>query len=207
MNARKKISIAEIHQDEANVNKGTAKGREVLGRSMTRFGAGRSVLLDKNNRIIAGNKTVLAAMKAGIKEVLIVDSDGSHLVAVKRSDIDLDTRQGRELALADNMAQVVGFDIDYSQIDKLEKKYGIHSEIWDIPIDFDGKEGLSTMVGKNDSTITEVIKVGSKRFVISPEELDGLNKSLVDYRDTHGKESGFISFLLNRYYERTGKDS
>lgn len=97
----KAIDIKELHQDTLNFNKGTAEGRAMLKKSLQRLKAGRSILIDKNNNIIAGNKTAEVAEKLGMK-VRIIDSDGSKIVAVQRTDIELDSKEGRELAIADN---------------------------------------------------------------------------------------------------------
>lgn len=59
----KEIKMSELVQDNRNLNKGTEKGKELIGKSLRQFGAGRSVLIDKNNRIIAGNKTHENAVK------------------------------------------------------------------------------------------------------------------------------------------------
>jgi hypothetical protein len=97
-----KAKISELIPDDKNFNKGTEYGNALIEKSFQKFGAGRSILLDKNNRIIAGNKSTENFGASGGEDVLIVESDGTKLIAVKRTDIDLDTPQGRELALADN---------------------------------------------------------------------------------------------------------
>jgi DNA modification methylase len=93
------IKATELIADDKNFNKGSDTGAEMIRKSFQKFGAGRSILIDKNNRVIAGNKSV---EYSGIDDVLIVESDGSKLIAVKRTDIDLDSPEGREMALADN---------------------------------------------------------------------------------------------------------
>ena len=100
------MKAKDLIQDDKNFNKGTSKGKELMDKSLSRFGAGRSILIDKNNKVIAGNKT-LDAFKG--QEVEIVESDGTKLIAVKHIDIDLDTPEGRELALADNQTSKVNF--------------------------------------------------------------------------------------------------
>jgi hypothetical protein len=68
-------------------------------------GAGRSVLVDRHDRVIAGNKTVEAARAAGMESIIVIETDGSSLVAVRRGDLDLETdKKARELAIADNRA-------------------------------------------------------------------------------------------------------
>jgi hypothetical protein len=76
----KKIKITDLVQDDRNLNRGNARGKELIETSVGRFGAGRSVLIDKNNRIIAGNKTQEAAIAKGIKDVIVVETDGTQLV-------------------------------------------------------------------------------------------------------------------------------
>lgn len=89
--------------DEHNANKGTERGKELLEQSVSELGAGRSILSDKNGQIIAGNKTLAAAQKAGLK-VRIVPSRRDELVVVQREDLDLSDPAGeaRRLAYLDN---------------------------------------------------------------------------------------------------------
>lgn len=130
--------ISELIPDAKNANKGTARGKEMIEASLREYGAGRSILIDKNGKIIAGNKTAENAGAAGLQDVLIVQTDGKRLVAVQRMDLDLDTDlAARELAIADNRAAEVSLawdtdtlkamDIDLSkfwQVQELEKLSG-----------------------------------------------------------------------------------
>src|SRR5271155_4025627 len=97
------VPIAHLVLDEKNANKGTKRGRELLGESLEKYGAGRSVVVDRHDRVIAGNKTVEAARAAGMKSIAVIETDGSSLVAVQRGDLDLKKdKKARELAIADN---------------------------------------------------------------------------------------------------------
>lgn len=98
----KKLTLSDLKPDQKNFNKGTAFGQSLVEKSLRKFGGARSIVLDKNNNIIAGNKTIEAAAAIGIEDVQIIESDGTKIIAVRRTDIDLNTPQGRELALADN---------------------------------------------------------------------------------------------------------
>ena len=94
--------IKDLIPDNKNYNNGNEFGNSLIEKSLRKLGAGRSILIDKNNRIIAGNKTVENAVAIGLEDMQIVESDGTKIIAVKRTDIDLDSKKGRELALADN---------------------------------------------------------------------------------------------------------
>lgn len=97
------MSNNDLKFDDHNANKGTERGRELLEQSVTELGAGRSILSDKKGKIIAGNKTLAAAQKAGLK-VRIVTTNRDELVVVQREDLDLDDPAGeaRRLAYLDN---------------------------------------------------------------------------------------------------------
>jgi hypothetical protein len=46
------VDIDDLIQDDHNFNKGTEAGAELIGRSFKEHGAGRSVFIDKNNRLV-----------------------------------------------------------------------------------------------------------------------------------------------------------
>jgi len=97
------LNLEDLEPDDANVNIGTERGRQMLEESLRRYGAGRSILIDKQNRIIGGNKTHEEAGALGFKRVIVVDSDGTDLVAVRRVEKDLhEDPEARGMALADN---------------------------------------------------------------------------------------------------------
>lgn len=108
------IPLDAIQPDSNNANKGSERGTYMLRRSLEKLGAGRSILLDKNGKIIAGNKTAESAADVGLDEVIVVRTKGNQLVAVMREDLDLDdpTGQARELAYADNRTGQVSLDWD-----------------------------------------------------------------------------------------------
>ena len=130
MEKEKVINIEELRQDEHNFNKGTEEGRELMQRSLTELGAGRSILLDKDNRMIAGNHVLDAAVKKGIKKVILVDTEGEQLVAVRRKDIDLDSKKGREMALADNAISKANLSWNKDALKKAEEEFGVEREEW-----------------------------------------------------------------------------
>ena len=108
--------ISDLIPDHANANKGTERGRYALEASLRQYGAGRSILLDKNGRIIAGNKTVEVAADVGLDDVLVVQTDGKQIVAVQRTDLDIDSPEGRGLAYADNRVGQLSLEWDAEQV-------------------------------------------------------------------------------------------
>jgi hypothetical protein len=111
-----KRKLAELQPDKSNANKGTLRGRAALEASLRKYGAGRSILLDKNGHIVAGNKTAEVAADIGLDDVLIVQTNGKQLVAVQRTDLDIDSPEGRGLAYADNRVGEISLDWSAEQI-------------------------------------------------------------------------------------------
>ena len=112
MDKEKVIDIEELAQDRHNFNRGNEQGQELMERSFKELGAGRSILLDRNGNIIAGNKSQKAAIAAGIKRVRVVETTGDELVAVKRTDVDIDSAEGRKMAYLDNLTTQVNLTWD-----------------------------------------------------------------------------------------------
>lgn len=110
----KAVKIATLKPDPRNANKGTKRGREALSMSLRDLGAGRSILLDKDGTVIAGNKTLEEAKALGHTKVRIIQTDGTELVAVQRTDLDLATDpRAKKLAIADN--RVSELDLSWDQ--------------------------------------------------------------------------------------------
>ena len=109
--------ISDLKFDDKNFNKHSESGMALMSKSISKFGMHRSIVLDKNNRIIAGNATVETAGLLGIDDIEIIESDGKRIIAVKRTDIDLDSPQGREMALADNASAKANIVFDAELIE------------------------------------------------------------------------------------------
>lgn len=128
----KETTIDKLIPDDKNLNSGTEYGKALLDKSLSKFGAGRSILIDKNDRIIAGNKASASYGEQGGEKVIVVETDGKTLVAVKRTDIDLDSKEGRELALADNATQKADLEWDMPVAEDIADEYDIDLSEWGL---------------------------------------------------------------------------
>jgi len=128
--------ISTLIADDLNANKHSEYGMQLLEKSISELGLGRSVLVDRNGRIIAGNAVVETAGHLGLHDVIIVPSDGKKLIVVKREDIDLDTKQGRELALADNGTAKANLVWDEDAIMAIQEQWEVKPEEWGVSTEF-----------------------------------------------------------------------
>ena len=92
-----------IKFDERNYRKHSDKNKELINKSLAECGAGRSILIDANDEIIAGNGVYEQAESLGIP-VKVIETDGSELIAVKRTDLATDDEKRKRLAVMDNSA-------------------------------------------------------------------------------------------------------
>ena len=110
--SRKSINaLSDLTPDTKNANKGTQRGRGLLEKSLRQHGAGRSVLVDRDGEIIAGNKTVEIAAEIDLP-IKVVQTNGEELVVVQRTDLKLESKDGRGLALADNRIAEIDLEWD-----------------------------------------------------------------------------------------------
>jgi len=134
-------TVSDLIPDDKNFNLGNSYGEGLIEKSFSKFGAGRGILVDKNNRIIAGNKSTQKFVEAGNEKIIVVETTGDTLVVTKRTDIDLDTPQGREMALADNMAARKNITMD-AELIEAELSIAVCEE-WGVTSKEENKKDLS----------------------------------------------------------------
>ena len=93
--------MEEIKFDKRNYRKHDKKNKSLIKKSLEKFGAGRSIVVDAEGEIIGGNGVYEQAQKLGLK-TKIVETDGSELVVVKRTDLKTDDEKRKALAVMDN---------------------------------------------------------------------------------------------------------
>lgn len=90
-----------IKLDKRNYRIHNSKNKELINKSLKECGAGRSIVIDNEENIIAGNGIFEQATKLGIKPK-IIESDGSELIVVKRTDLATNDEKRKQLAIMDN---------------------------------------------------------------------------------------------------------
>ena len=93
-------SINDLKADSKNARKRTNQSATLIQESLQRYGAARSIVIDENDVVLAGNGTLEGAKSAGITKVRVIEATGDELIAVRRTDLSDAEKVG--LALADN---------------------------------------------------------------------------------------------------------
>jgi hypothetical protein len=114
-------TLHDLKPDKANARKHNPRNTGMIARSLQETGFGRSILLANDGTILAGNATVDAAGEVGLDDVLIVETDGTKVIAVKRTDLDPGSEMATKLALYDNRtAELASWDADVLDVLKDE---------------------------------------------------------------------------------------
>ena len=134
MSETKVIDINELKFDQHNFNQHNEQGMELLGKSIKEVGFGRSIFLDKDNNIVGGNGVTEKALQLGTKKVRIIDTDGTELIAVRRTDLSLDSEKGRKAALADNSVGYQNLTWNEDELKAAQEQWGVVPEEWGVEL-------------------------------------------------------------------------
>lgn len=101
--------IGQLIPDPKNARRHNPRNIGMLEDALHEVGAARSIVIDEDNVILAGNGVVEAAAQAGIERVQVVEADGETIIAVRRTG--LTPAQKTRLALFDNrVAELASWD-------------------------------------------------------------------------------------------------
>ena len=141
-------SIKDLKSDHKNARKRTDRSATLIEESLKKYGAARSIVIDEDNRVLAGNGTIEGAKAAGLENVRVIETDGDEIIAVKRKGLTEDQKVG--LALADNRASDLSA-WDASMLHELGKEHDLAP--WFEP------EDLTEMMGdRDDPTVPDDFK-------------------------------------------------
>lgn len=192
-------TIKDLKFDDKNFNKHTSYGMSLIEKSLRENGAGRSILLDKDNNIIAGNGIVESAGQIGLEKVKIVETDGTEIIAVKRTDVRLNSKQGRKMALADNSTARVDLEWDFDNImseltPEEAKEWGVE----EIKTGLDSEKEIEQREPSITSSFITFDYSDEIELKITNETAENLMSDMIRYREEHGNYDGFWDERLRR---------
>lgn len=171
----------EIKQDKRNYRRHSDKNKRIIKKSLDEFGAGRSILIDNEGEIIAGNGV---KEQWGDKPIKVVETDGTELIVVKRTDLNTNDEKRKQLALIDNHASDTSeFDFDLIKDD----------------FDSDFLDGFEIETPKIDLDISDIDEVDefneSVNFTVKCESIEQL-EDLQTKLNTSSKKVSYEEFIV-----------
>ena len=158
-----------IRLDKRNYRKHSDKNKRLIRRSLEDCGAGRSIVIDKNDEVIAGNGVYEQAkdMNLGIR---VVETDGTELIVIKRTDLSSKDDKRTKLAILDNSTSDTS-EMDYAL---LQKDFELVN-LMDMGVD-----PVNLDIESDDSEIV---------FDNLPEEIDGMSLEADELEDIKGEDT------------------
>ena len=174
-------TAADLKQDGNNYRKHSDTNKARIKKSIDEAGLGRSVVVDADGVLIAGN---------GVQQVVdpetpvrVIETDGTELVVVKRTDLHTDDPRRKTLALADNAtADDVEWDFEAIAEDWTEDEAGEWGVEWpneQPPLDIDEFFTPNQDSGKKTETLT--VEIPDALVDKKPDIKAIIEQSLVDY--------------------------
>lgn len=175
-------TAADLIQDANNYRKHSDTNKARIKKSIDEAGLGRSVVIDADNVLVAGN---------GVQQVVdpetpvrVIETDGTELVVVKRTDLHTDDPRRKTLALADNAsADDVEWDFEAIAEDWTEEEAGDWGVEWpneQPPLDMDEFFKPSEETG-SQKTETLTVEIPESLTDKKPDIKAIIEQSLVDY--------------------------
>lgn len=138
-------------------NRGTDLGAKILESSLRRLGCCRSVVVDRDGEVLVGAKVLSKCRELGIP-IIEVESDGSSLVVVRRTDVCAGSTKGREISFVDNLSSERGLDWDGDKI-----MCAMSSDVSFDPRQWGGQDCLVGGLDLNDLLRDDVVVKSRKR--------------------------------------------
>ncbi len=110
--------IGDLKPDPTNPRIHSPRNIGMISDSLRKVGAARSIVIDENDVILAGNGVIDAAAEAGIEKVRVIEADGDEIIAVRRTGLTDEQKQilsyfdNRTAELASWDAQQIVADLD-----------------------------------------------------------------------------------------------
>ena len=94
------MNLKDLKLDTHNYRKHSAKNKKLIKKSIEDVGYGRSIVIDSENEVICGNG--ILSQTDNKTPIKVIETDGSELVVVKRTDLKTSDAKRKQLAIMDN---------------------------------------------------------------------------------------------------------
>lgn len=173
--AKKKIT--DLKFDDKNFNIGSQQGNALLEKSIQKFGFREAATVDKNGVLIGGNKRTAKAGELGFEDVEIIKADPKKVYALQYDDIDIDTPEGRSLALALNATAKSNIVLD-AELIEAELGEAVCEE-WGVEIGVSDEFGTDFNLPDGDKAPFQQMT-----FTLADEQAEQIKNAIADIKKT-----------------------
>jgi hypothetical protein len=123
-----KIKFKDIKPDSRNTNKHTEYGMHTLDNSLEQVGIIESVTISNDNVIISGNARHEKIGQKFTNDAIIVETDGTTPVVIKRTDIESGTKEFHKASILANTVAQKNQNIDVELVEVLADEFDFEVE-------------------------------------------------------------------------------
>lgn len=110
------MKVEDLKFDKRNYRRHNERNQQLIKKSIEEVGFGRSIVVDADNEIVCGNGVVSQIAKS--TPIKVIETNGSELIVVKRTDLQTGDDKRKQLAVMDNSASDTSdFDLTLLQED------------------------------------------------------------------------------------------
>lgn len=142
----KRIKLTNFKPDDKNFNLHSERGMSLLQKSVEKVGVIESITVSADDKVISGNaRQEVMVEKFPDAEPIIIETDGTRPVILKRTDIKSDTKEFHTAALLANTVAKHNINLDEAMIQEVAvEEYDIKIEELGVAWqDVTGRAGLT----------------------------------------------------------------
>lgn len=134
----KRIKLSDFNHDDKNFNKHTDSGMDLLDLSVEKVGIIESITVSSDDKVISGNaRKEIISKRFNESEPIVVETDGTRPVILKRTDIKSETKEFFEAAILANTVSKHNINLDLEKIQEVAvEEYQIDVE--ELGVDLPG---------------------------------------------------------------------
>lgn len=193
----KQIKIEELIPDDKNHNIHTKKGMDLLEKSLGKVGIIESITVSNDNKIISGNARHEIIGRNFNEEAILIETDGTKPVIIKRTDIISETKQFYEASILANTTAKANIEIDVEAIELLVEEFQIDAEELSISNYIDNAERNRSIIGNSYYAEKEIFKDDFMYLELSKFQIRKLEDIREKLELEHNKE--VIYHLIENY--------
>lgn len=159
------MELKDLKQDRRNYRKHNKKNLDLIKKSVEEVGLGRSVVCDSEGELICGNGLVSQLDKK--TKIKVVETDGSELVVVKRTDLKTDDLKRKQLAILDNSSSDTS-EFDFELLNEDFDAETLQDWGLDVDLKIDDKEIIEDEVPEEVETrckLGDIWQLGDHRLM------------------------------------------
>ena len=169
------MQIKDLKQDKRNYRTHNKKNLDLIKKSVSEVGLGRSVVIDNENEIVCGNGLVSTLDKN--TPIKIIETDGSELVVVKRTDLNTNDEKRKQLAIMDNSTS----DSSEFDLDSLQADFDVEQlQDWGLDVEFESLEEQEIIEDEVPEEVETKCKLGDIWQLGSHRLMCGDSTSITD---------------------------